>query len=607
VSKAYARLRRLPAAVLAAAAAGTIVLGACTPQKEAAVTPAKPLIQQRCDDLASSTAAWPDPSMRILAAVYRPDGSTADIGFGGMRSPPLPSHCEVTGILHERVGRDGDHYAVRFHVRLPDAWNDRFFFEGGGGTDGNLGAALGMTGFGRPPALAAGYAVVSGDSGHSNEINNDMAAGGAVSFGRDPQARADYGHAALEATYDAAKAVIARYYAHAPARSYFVGCSKGGQEGLAFAERYPDAFDGIVAGDPGMSLPRAALGHAWAAQVFATVVGGGKDRSVPFARLPESFADGDLKLVQQAVLDACDADDGLKDGIVGAFAQCTIRKVAPQLRKLRCAHGKTSQCLSGAQIVAFEAFLGGPKNGKGQSLYASFPWDAGIADPAWRGWTIGPLPGTPAGFMPGPPPKDGTPSIALTMGAGSLAEIFTTPPTVLPADLQARFDYLLQFDFDRDAAAIYAATASFPHSAWDDVNARSPDLDAFAARGGKLIVYHGGSDPVFSINDTIAWWTEVNARLKGHADDTIRLFAVPGMGHCAGGPATDQFDAFGAVVKWVENGQAPDQIDAATSPFSPWRGRTRPLCAYPAVARYTGKGDGERAENFVCRRPGADK
>jgi hypothetical protein len=248
--------RRITTGLLGIAAVGTSLLAACAPQKEIASAPPKPAAEQHCEDLASKSIAWPDTSLKILTAAYHPDGSTADIGFGGMKTPPLPAHCEATGILHARVGLDGDHYAIRFHIRLPVAWNNRFFFEGGGGTDGNLGAAIGMVGFGRPPALAMGYAVVSGDAGHSNEINNNPAAGGIASFGRDPQARADYGHAALKATYDAARAVLVRYYAHAPSHSYFVGCSKGGQEGLAFAERYPDAFDGIVAGDPGLSLPR---------------------------------------------------------------------------------------------------------------------------------------------------------------------------------------------------------------------------------------------------------------------------------------------------------------------------------------------------------------
>jgi hypothetical protein len=174
---------------------------------------------------------------------------------------------------------------------------------------------------------------------------------------------------------------------------------------------------------------------------------------------------------------------------------------------------------------------------------------------------------------------------------------------VLAPGLQPAIDYLLRYDFDKDAPAIFATTGEFPRSAWDDINARSPDLDAFHKHGGKLIVYHGASDAVFSINDTIAWWTEVNARMEGHADDTVRLFPVPGMGHCMGGPATDHFDAFGALVSWVEKGQAPERLEASAGPNTPWRGRTRPLCPYPTVARYTGKGDIERSESFICARP----
>jgi feruloyl esterase len=193
------------------------------------------------------------------------------------------------------------------------------------------------------------------------------------------------------------------------------------------------------------------------------------------------------------------------------------------------------------------------------------------------------------------------------MGAGSLSEVFTTPPKVLPPGPQAAFDYLLDYDFDRDAPAIYATSAEFPRSAWDDINARSPDLDAFRKHGGKLLVYQGASDGVFSVNDTISWWTEADARMDGHADETARLFPVPGMGHCAGGPATDHFDGFGALIRWVEQGQAPERIEASAGPGTPWRGRTRPLCAYPAIARYSGKGDIERSENFVCIKPSPAK
>lgn len=587
----------LPAYVLALyAPAATLAATEATPP---ALSPA-----QSCEALASATARWQVPTLRVLSAVAHPDGTTVDLGFGGMKSAPLPAHCEVIGVMNERSGRDGAHYAIQVHVRLPAAWNGRFLFQGGGGTDGNLGDATGMTGIGRPPALAQGYAVVSGDSGHSNATNNDPRMGGMVSFGRDAQARADYGHAALKATYEAARAVIRQYYSRPPRHSYFVGCSKGGQEGLAFAERYPDAFDGIIAGDPGMSLPKAALGHAWVAQVFGAVAGADKDHGITARQLQESFSDADLQLARQAILRACDADDGLADGMVNATAQCTTAKVIPQLRSLQCKAGKEAGCLTSGQVAALGKFQAGPTDSTGKSLYASFPWDAGMVDTGWRIWTIGLLPGTPNPMF-GPSP-DGVPSIAVTMGAGALAEIFTTPPKVLPPDPQAAIDYLLHFDFDKDAPAVFATDADFPRSAWEDISARSPDLSGFHRHGGKMIVYHGASDPVFSLDDTVSWWNEVNERMHGRADETARLFVVPGMAHCAGGPATSNFDAFAALVSWVEAGQKPERLLATAGPDTPWPGRTRPLCSYPAIARYKGTGDPERAENFACALPGVD-
>ncbi|NIJ48003.1 tannase/feruloyl esterase family alpha/beta hydrolase [Rhizomicrobium electricum] len=581
--------RHSPALLLSVASAVLATASACAPEKVQPIAP--PTAAQRCEALAGAGQAL--PGMRILSAKAQAAGATVDLGFGGMKSGPLPAHCEITGITGERVGIDGDHYAIRFHLRLPEDWNGRFFFEGGGGTDGNLGSALGSVGFGRPPALAQGYAVVSGDSGHSNELNADPANGGPSAFGRDPEARANYGHAALKVTYDAARALIGRFYSRQPVRSYFAGCSKGGQEGLAFAERYPDAFDGILVGAPGMSLPKAALGHPWTVQAFAAAAGG-KSKSVTPEQLAATFTDDDLKLARQAVLAACDTDDGLKDGIIGTVGQCSAKRVDAELHKLQCKGAKSASCLGKPQIAALDKFFAGPSNRKGEALYASFPWDGGLADGGWRMWTIG----APAGSS-GP----GMTSIAVSMGAGTLSEIFSTPPRVLPPGPQAAMDYLMAYDFDRDAPAIFATSAAFPRSAWEDINARSPNLDAFAGHGGKLIVYHGGSDPVFSLNDTLAWWREADARMNGNAASTVRVFPVPGMGHCAGGPATDRFDGFSALVHWVEQGAASDRIEASAGPATPWPGRKRPLCPYPAVPRYDGKGDIEKAESFVCTAP----
>ncbi|HTY94525.1 MAG TPA: tannase/feruloyl esterase family alpha/beta hydrolase [Steroidobacteraceae bacterium] len=526
---------------------------------------------------------WPDRTTRVLTAVWHPAGTPLQTPFG----PPsaLPAHCELTAVMQERTGQDGQHYAVHFRVRLPQHWNGRFLFEGGGGTEGDLGQAVGMTGGATPRAIDSGFAVVAQDAGHDNRQNNDPKRGGTVAFGFDPGARADYGGASLEPVAVAAKAAIASYYGHPPEHSYFYGCSKGGQEGMAFAQRYPEVFDGIVAGAPGFSLPRAALAEAWDTQAFASLVSHGADLDA--RTLPSSFSDAQFALLREAVLDACDADDGVRDGITSAVGSCTWRKLAPQLNRRRCDGGSTAACLSAAQIGVLQRVLGGPKDSHGASLYSDWPIDAGLGSAGWRSWKIG-----PAGSS--------FPGINVAMGAPALAVIFTTLPTALDADPQSALNYALRFDFDKDAPKIYATGGVFTRSAWTDISARSPHLERFRSHGGKLIVPQGASDPVFSLNDTLAWYRELNAIEHGHAAAFARVFPVPGMAHCAGGPATDQFDALGALVDWVERGVAPERILASAGPASPWPGRTRPLCAYPKTARYSGAGSIEDAGNFRC-------
>jgi feruloyl esterase len=186
------------------------------------------------------------------------------------------------------------------------------------------------------------------------------------------------------------------------------------------------------------------------------------------------------------------------------------------------------------------------------------------------------------------------------LGGASLATEFTTPPTVVGADPQSLFDYLMGFDFDRDAPKIYATSKLFPHSAWDDIAARSSDLTGFRKRGGRMIVAQGVADPVFSVRDTLAWWQEVDKAQKGQAAAIVRVFPVPGMNHCRGGDATDEVDELAPLVRWVEQGVAPDSLVARAGPGSAWPGRTRPLCPFPKVARYGGSGDLEQATSFRC-------
>jgi len=273
---------------------------------------------------------------------------------------------------------------------------------------------------------------------------------------------------------------------------------------------------------------------------------------------------------------------------VGNFRQCTSAKVLPALARSTCAGEKQASCLSRAQVDALVRVHDGVATKAGKPLYAGFPWDAGWSDMGWRIWKIGSADGR-------------IPAINVMMGAPALATIFTVPPRAPGTGLESSLAYHLGFDFDRDGGAIYATSSEYPRSGWQDVGARSPDLAAFRKRGGRMVVPQGVSDPVFSINDTIAWWNEVNGRSGGAASQFVRVFPVPGMGHCAGGPATDRFDAFGALVQWVEQGRAPDRIEAASGPMSPWHGRSRPLCRYPLVARpKPGTVDGERTESFVC-------
>jgi len=540
-------------------------------------------LAERCKALIGERSSLPDPSTRLLGATWHAEGSTLATPMGPVK---LPAHCELTAIMRERTGERGQTYAIRFRLRLPENWNGRFFFQGGGGTNGDIGSAVGTISFGGPSALDQGYAVVSQDSGHDNSLNNDPELGGPVSFGFDPQARADYGGASLKPVADAAKALIETFYGQQPRRSYFVGCSKGGQEGMMLAQRYPDVFDGIVASAPGFSLPRAAVAEAWDTQAFASLIERRAGQQIPeVTQLPATFSDQQFARVRNAVLEACDADDGIRDGITGAWQSCTWERVRPKLMAQVCSDAP--DCLSAKQVEVIGRVYGGPKDSKGNALYTGWAFDGGIGTEGWRAWKIGPAGG-------------GFPGINVAMGAPALAAIFTTPPTPIKADFSAAFRYALEFDFDRDAPKIYATDELFRRSAWEDIGARSPDLSAFRARGGKIIVPHGVSDPVFSILDTVAWFDEVDRLNDGKAADFVRVFPVPGMTHCAGGPATDQYDAFAALVAWVEEGTPPDRIVATAGPNSPWPGRTRPLCPYPKIARYDGKGDPEDAASFRC-------
>jgi Tannase and feruloyl esterase len=554
-----ARIRWL----LLAAPTALLLMGADSP-------PSTNLNAGQCAALKTAQSSGaPVAGLTILSADWHEAGLT--VGTRSGKSAPLPAHCEVTGHYGERPGLIGGPYHTQFHMRLPAMWNGRYFFQGGGGSNGVIGDALGQNGPGNPSAIERGYAVLSQDSGHDNATNNLATHGGDLVFGHDPQARTECGHASLKPSYDLGLHLLRSAYGRAPQTKIFWGCSKGGQEGMAFAQRYPDAFDGIVAAAPGFSLPRAAVAEAWDVQQFASVLRA-SGMPVTLDALKTALSADQMKLVR----DTCDGDDGSKDGIIGSVGMCTSARVVPALRKKICHAGNTAVCLAASQVTALANIMNGPRDKSGKQLYAPWAWDAGMAEPGWRVWKVG--------------LENGPPALNIMLGGGSLAAVFTTPPTPLAPDPVQLLAWQLAFDFNRDAPKIYATGGAFQTSAWQDVGMRSTDLSAFRAHGGKLIVPHGVSDPVFSVLDTIDWWKEVDRRNKGRAADFARFFPVPGMNHCGGGPATDRFDSLTALENWVLKGEAPTAIAATAGPATPWPGRERPLCPWPAVARDMGDG-----------------
>jgi feruloyl esterase len=508
----------------------------------------------------ASLTGYEFPNTRITRAEY----AEASAATGPLR-PALPAHCMVLGTIAPRIGADGKPYVTRFELRLPTDWTGRFFYQGGGGNDGMVQPATGRnTGAFDGPALARGFAVVSTNAGHD---------GLTPEFGLDAIARIDHAHAAHERTARTAKALISRYYGRGPEHSYFVGCSGGGRQGLMFAQRYPDYFDGIVACAPAMSVAsRATIAAAWDTILFNAIAPTGPDGRKVLSR---AFSNADLDLVARGVLAACDADDGVTDGMVQNVVACRFDPAA-----LKCASAKHADCLSPAQVEALTKAFAGPRDSAGQALYVGQPWDPGIAAPGWRMWKLGTA-------------EHGAPNaINTTLMAGALAFEFFTPP-------DPKFS-LLDFNFDRDPVRTLAFSREYD-------TYRDASLAAFKARGGKLLIFHGTADGIFSALESVDYYQRLVANNGGEAAtaEWARLFLVPGMNHCSGGPATDSFDGLAAMVDWVEQEQAPERVIASALPASRYfPGRSRPLCPYPTHARYHGSGNSEDAAQFSCAKQG---
>ena len=446
-------------------------------------------------------------------------------GPTGAPPPMLPAHCRVAMVLKPSADSH-----IEMEVWMPaETWNGKFQAVGNGGWAGSISYPAMAT------ALQEGYATASNDTGHK---------GGNALFAIDhPEKLVDFAHRAVHEMTVQSKAIIAAYYKRPARLSYWNGCSTGGRQGLMAAQRYPEDFDAIVAGAPANYQTHL---HAYDLAAAIPVV---KDKSA-------AVSAAQLAMVNRAVVNACDAKDGIIDGLLNDPRSCTFDVAA-----LQCKAGQAADsCLSGAQVAAVKRVYEPAKTKSGQVV---FP---------------GKVPGSEAGFglfLSGNPPG---------VSVGSFQVAYNN----------AKWDPAT-FDLDRDLSVVDEKVGAI-------VNATNPDLRAFKARGGKLILYHGWNDTAISPGNAIDYYQSVLKRMGGKQDDFIRLYMAPGMNHCGGGVGPNQVNWMAALERWRENGTAPDQITA----YRVANNRvdmTRPLCPYPQVAQYKGTGSTNDAGNFVCKAP----
>ncbi|MFZ6771765.1 tannase/feruloyl esterase family alpha/beta hydrolase [Undibacterium sp. SXout7W] len=561
-----------------AAAVSALLLTACGGSDSTQTVTTTPLLPQ----LTAATGANLATCASLVGRLTYPDTTVTavnDIAAGAqtVAGKAVPRHCQVIGQMFQRVSPvDGQRYAIGFEMRLPLNWNGRFFYQANGGTDGVVLAATGPVGGGGPldHALNQGFAVISSDAGHSDAQN--------PTFGIDPQARLDYGYQAVGKLTPMAKSFIKSTYGKEPDRSYIGGCSNGGRHTLVAAARYAELYDGFLVGDPGIRLPLASIANLAGAKLY------NKLATTP-GDLSTGFTLAERALVSNAVLAKCDSLDGVKDGLVQDVAACqaafNFERDVPV-----CSGARDGTCLSPAQKTAIGSLFTGATTESGNLVYTSFPYDAGLATAGWASWKF---------------------NMPTQRNAGAIGLIWQSPPeNATGFDAQ---NFLVNGNIESMVAKVNATSGLYTESGMSFMTPPNrTDLSAVKKRGGKLLAYHGTSDPIFSSNDTAAWYESVRAANGGDASNFARYFPVPGMNHCSGGPATEQFDMLTPLVNWVEKGLAPDVVQAsvrgpgnsggvsADVPSSWAANRTRPLCAYPKVAKYKGSGSIEDAANFSC-------
>jgi len=443
-------------------------------------------------------------------------------GPAGAQNPfaKLGAFCRVALTLKPASQSD-----IKAEVWLPSSgWNGKLQVVGNGGFAGTISYPA------MANALTAGYAAASTDTGHTGPSSNTFA---------NDDVLIDFAHRAIHETTVAAKATVKQLFGDGPKLSYFNGCSTGGRQAVTAAQRYPDDFDGIVAGAPASHTSTQAFGQIWFAQALGD----------PASALPREK----LVMLHDAVLNACDANDGAKDGVLENPLAC---KFDPQVLACKQA-GDSASCLTQAQVDGVRKIYAGPSNPRtGQHIFV------GLERGSELGWNP-----VPVGYA---------------------------------VDY---FKYIVFKDANWDPKALnYDSDVERASKGGNLVfDATSTDLSLFTKRGGKLVMYQGWAEPGIPPGNLVKYYSQIQQKTSG-AKDAVRVFMVPGMGHCGGGNGTSTFDMVAALDSWRDGGKAPEQVNAARVRDGKID-RTRPLCAWPAFAKYKGSGSIDDAANFICTKP----
>jgi hypothetical protein len=458
-----------------------------------------------------------------------------------------PAHCRVTGTLSPEIA---------FEVSLPAKWNGRFYMIGNGGHAGESLEDAGRVGQ-RNGALQLGFAFAQTNTGHDSRKEP-----GATFVMSNPQKAVDYAYRAVHLTATTAKEITRDYYGKSASYSYWNSCSNGGRQGLIEAQRFPEDFDGIVANAPWVDQTGFTIGAMWNQKAMSET--------------PVSNAK--MVLVAEKVMAKCDAVDGLKDGLIDDPRKCNFdpTKDVPQ-----CSAGADgADCLTSAQATAISKVYSGPVS-NGKPFFPGFMPGSEQVGALFGG-------GTGSGWMSViiSPPASTAPPADFNLADNTMKYLVHTPP-------KPTYDYKT-FSYDRDIALL---------DNWSkQADAKNPDLSKFKKRGGKLLMTYGWADTILQPMMGVKYYEQATAKNGPDTKDFFRLFMVPGMAHCGGGHGPDRHDAVTAIVNWVEKGKAPDSM-VASRLVNNQVVRTRPLCPYPQVARYSGQGSIDEAANFRCVAP----